>query len=69
MGGQACILYGAAEFSRDIDLAVMVSHHNLGNLKSALDALEAERIYVPDLSEEVMRRIEKRNSTDNTGPP
>ena len=22
MGGQACILYGAAEFSRDVDLAV-----------------------------------------------
>lgn len=54
MGGQACILYGAAEFSRDIDLAVMVSHHNLENLKSALVALEAERIYVPDLSEEAL---------------
>ena len=40
MGGQACILYGAAEFSRDIDLAVMASHHNLENLKSALVALE-----------------------------
>lgn len=25
MGGQACILYGAAEFSRDIDFAVAVS--------------------------------------------
>lgn len=23
MGGQACILYGAAEFSRDADLAVL----------------------------------------------
>lgn len=22
MGGQACILYGAAEFSRDVDVAV-----------------------------------------------
>ena len=36
MGGQACILYGAAEFSRDIDLAVMVSYHNLENLKSII---------------------------------
>ncbi len=29
IGGQACILYGAAEFSRDIDLAVMISAENL----------------------------------------
>jgi len=33
IGGQACILYGAAEFSRDIDLAVMVSAQNLENLR------------------------------------
>jgi hypothetical protein len=25
MGGQACILYGAAEFSRDVDIAVPAS--------------------------------------------
>ena len=25
MGGQACILYGAAEFSRDIDFAILAS--------------------------------------------
>ncbi len=24
MGGQACVFYGAAEFSRDTDLAVLV---------------------------------------------
>ena len=23
MGGQACVLYGAAEFSRDLDLALL----------------------------------------------
>jgi hypothetical protein len=29
MGGQACILYGAAEFSRDVDVAVLASEANL----------------------------------------
>ena len=29
MGGQACILYGAAEFSRDVDVAVLASDENL----------------------------------------
>jgi len=29
MGGQACILYGGAEFSRDIDFAVVSSAENL----------------------------------------
>jgi len=29
MGGQACILYGAAEFSRDVDIAVLASPENL----------------------------------------
>ncbi|MFQ5686900.1 MAG: hypothetical protein ACE5GV_09605 [Candidatus Scalindua sp.] len=54
IGGQACILYGAAEFSRDIDLTVMVSSKNLENIKSALYDLYAKRIYFPDLSEGVL---------------
>ena len=29
MGGQACVLYGAAEFSRDTDLAILASPANL----------------------------------------
>ncbi len=41
IGGQACILYGAAEFSRDIDLAVLVSPENLEDLKKALEELGA----------------------------
>ncbi len=49
IGGQACILYGAAEFSRDIDLAVMVSPENLENLKKALAELEAARAFFPAL--------------------
>lgn len=54
IGGQACILYGAAEFSRDIDLAVAVSSKNLLNLRYALDELKAERIFVPELREDVL---------------
>ena len=56
IGGQACILYGAAEFSRDIDLAVMISSKNLENLRFAMDDLSAERIFFPDLSEDVLLR-------------
>lgn len=56
IGGQACILYGGAEFSRDIDLAVLISSENLENLKSALYELSAERIFFPDLSEDVLLR-------------
>ena len=56
MGGQACILYGAAEFSRDIDLAVAVSAENLSRLRAALRALEAEPVYFPSLSASSLRR-------------
>jgi len=50
MGGQACILYGAAEFSRDIDFAILASDENLTQLKACLDELEAEVIAVPPFS-------------------
>jgi len=29
MGGQACVFYGAAEFSRDTDLAIVADAANL----------------------------------------
>ncbi len=47
MGGQACILYGAAEFSRDADFAVLASPGNLDRLAGALAELQAEVIAVP----------------------
>lgn len=46
MGGQACILYGAAEFSRDIDLAILADEKNLDRLAQALrveKALDPQR--------------------------
>ena len=47
MGGQACVLYGAAEFSRDTDLAILAEKDNLEKLKQALNELCAENIAVP----------------------
>jgi hypothetical protein len=47
MGGQACVLYGAAEFSRDTDFAILASPANLSRLRAALSELQAEVIAVP----------------------
>jgi len=61
MGGQACILYGAAEFTRDVDFAVAVGPGNLARLRAALDELEAEPIFFPLLSAAVLRRGHARH--------
>jgi hypothetical protein len=56
MGGQACILYGAAEFSRDIDIAVLAHENNLDRLRKALAELNAEPVYFPPLASEALLR-------------
>ncbi len=56
MGGQACILYGGAEFSRDVDFAVDVSPANLRRLQGALREQKAEPIFFPPLSAAALRR-------------
>jgi hypothetical protein len=56
MGGQACVFYGAAEFSRDTDIAVVADSANLSRLRRALDDLQAECIAVPALSLRHLRR-------------
>lgn len=56
MGGQACILYGAAEFSRDADLAVFASRDNLENLNDVLGDLSAEVVAVPPFEIEYLER-------------
>lgn len=56
MGGQACILYGAAEFSRDTDLTVFASPDNLERLRGALSELDAEVIAVPPFEPEYLAR-------------
>ena len=56
MGGQACVFYGAAEFSRDTDLAILASAANALRLRRALDDLRAEVIAVPPFEIRYLRR-------------
>ena len=56
MGGQACVFYGAAEFSRDCDIAILCEPENLSHLKAALDELEARTIAVPPFEEKYLLR-------------
>ena len=56
MGGQACVFYGAAEFSRDTDLAIAAEPGNLECLRSALEELQAEHIAVPPFEMDYLRR-------------
>jgi hypothetical protein len=56
MGGQACVFYGAAQVSKDIDLVLLASEENFSSLGRALEALEAKRIAVPPFSPEVLAR-------------
>lgn len=56
MGGQACVFYGAAEFSRDTDLAILASSENLGRLKQVLKDLQAEVIAVPPFEAKYLRK-------------
>lgn len=49
IGGQACIVYGAAEFSRDSDFFVLCNPENLDRIRKAISALRAKNIYVPPL--------------------
>ena len=56
MGGQACVLYGAAEFSKDIDFALLAEEENLVRLKDALGRLDAETIAVPPFERKHLER-------------
>ena len=56
MGGQACVLYGAAEYRRDLDLAVLATPDALPALRAALDALHASVIEVPAFSADYLHR-------------
>ncbi|MGA7415084.1 MAG: hypothetical protein WBW33_31730 [Bryobacteraceae bacterium] len=56
MGGQACVLYGAAEFSRDLDLLILVDDDSLSRLRTALTDLKAEPIAVPALDAMYLER-------------
>jgi hypothetical protein len=56
MGGQACVFYGAAEFSRDCDIVILADDENLARLTSALEELEAQCIAVPPFEQGYLDR-------------
>ena len=56
MGGQACVFYGAAEFSRDADFAVLADSRNLARLRAALKDLQARVIALPPFEARFLRR-------------
>ncbi len=56
MGGQACVFYGAAEFSRDTDFAILADAANLARLRKALADLRAEPIAVPPFELKYLKR-------------
>jgi hypothetical protein len=56
MGGQACVFYGAAEFSRDTDFAILADAANLARLRRALAGLRAEPIAVPPFELKHLRK-------------
>ncbi|MBN2316151.1 MAG: hypothetical protein JXM79_19650 [Sedimentisphaerales bacterium] len=56
MGGQACVFYGAAEFSRDTDLLILADAANLERLEAALQDLQARLIAVPPLSLDYLKQ-------------
>src|SRR6266571_6419728 len=56
MGGQACVFYGAAEFSRDTDFAILADVANLARLRKALAELQAGVIAVPPFELKYLER-------------
>ncbi len=56
MGGQACVFYGAAEFSRDCDIAIISDPKNLARLTAALDDLQATCIAIPPMDWQYLER-------------
>jgi hypothetical protein len=56
MGGQACVFYGTAEFSRDTDFAILASPANLIRLTAALAELQGDLIAVPAFALKYLRK-------------
>jgi len=56
MGGQACVFYGAAQVSKDIDFLVLAEPENLARLEAALAELQADRIAVPPFDPAALAR-------------
>jgi hypothetical protein len=54
MGGQACVFYGATQFSKDIDFLILADDSNFAGLHSALAERGAARIAVPPFDPEAL---------------
>jgi len=56
MGGQACVFYGAAQVSKDVDLVLLAQQENFSRLRVALEQLNAKRIAVPRFDPALLAR-------------
>lgn len=56
MGGQACVFYGAAQVSKDVDFLILADDANFTKLHEALAILGANRIAVPRFDPAVLAR-------------
>lgn len=56
MGGQACVFYGAAQVSKDVDFVVYSDADNFERLLRAFGELKAARIAVPRFDPELLAR-------------
>jgi hypothetical protein len=56
MGGQACVFYGAAQVSKDVDVMLLAEAGNFARLQQALNALAARRIAVPPFDPALLAR-------------
>jgi len=56
MGGQACVFYGAAQFSKDVDFLILAKEENFEGLHAALAELDAVRIAIPRFDPRVLDR-------------
>lgn len=68
MGGQACVLYGAAQFSKDVDLLIFADEENFENLRKALEELQAKRIAVPKFDPLILERGHAAHFRAEEGP-
>ena len=56
MGGQACVFYGAAQFSKNVDFLILAKEENFEGLHAVLSDLIAVRIAIPCFDPRVLDR-------------
>jgi hypothetical protein len=56
MGGQACVFYGAAQVSKDIDFLILAEKENFDRLLASLDSLQAKRIAIPPFDPDALAK-------------